>query len=144
MKRVKAEANTFSGSPKPPKAKESTPNLPTNFDLNSVRTDRDESGPKEKRFMGLPEAPTFFPTEEEFQDPIAYIAKITPEAQSAGICKVVPPKGFKPEFALDTEVLSFSNIFDAFLLLQSHLLFVLFIFMRIRGKFFQFPIFPPF
>ncbi|XP_044731636.1 protein Jumonji [Chrysoperla carnea] len=43
------------------------------------------------------EAPTFHPTEKEFQDPLEYIDKIRPMAESFGLCRIVPPQGFKPE-----------------------------------------------
>jgi protein Jumonji len=41
------------------------------------------------------EAPTFYPTEKDFQDPLEYIDKIRPIAEKFGICKVVPPPNFK-------------------------------------------------
>ncbi|KAG6475442.1 lysine-specific demethylase JMJ705-like [Zingiber officinale] len=40
---------------------------------------------------GLPLAPEFHPTVQEFVDPIAYILRIEREASSYGICKIVPP-----------------------------------------------------
>lgn len=43
----------------------------------------------------LVEAPTFRPTEKDFQDPLEYIEKIRPIAEKFGICKVVPPSNFK-------------------------------------------------
>ncbi|KAK9885860.1 hypothetical protein WA026_013737 [Henosepilachna vigintioctopunctata] len=45
----------------------------------------------------LVEAPTFYPTEKEFQDPLEYIEKIGAKAEQFGICKIVPPSTFKPE-----------------------------------------------
>lgn len=38
-----------------------------------------------------PEAPVFEPSEEEFRDPLAYIAKIRAVAEKSGICKIKPP-----------------------------------------------------
>ncbi|KAK9709113.1 hypothetical protein K7432_018632 [Basidiobolus ranarum] len=44
------------------------------------------------RVFNLKEAPTFYPTTEEFSNPLDYIKKIQPSAESFGICKIVPPK----------------------------------------------------
>lgn len=43
------------------------------------------------------EAPTFHPTDKEFQDPLEYIEKIRQRAEKFGICRIVPPSNFKPE-----------------------------------------------
>lgn len=51
-------------------------------------------GAKEARVV---EAPTFYPSEKDFQDPLEYIDKIRPVAEKFGICRVVPPPNFKPE-----------------------------------------------
>lgn len=58
------------------------------------------------RLFGLPECPTFYPTAEEFQDPMAYMKKIGDEGQGRqfGMAKVVPPSGWRMPFAIDTEV----------------------------------------
>lgn len=45
----------------------------------------------------LVEAPTFHPSEKDFQDPLEYIDKIRPIAEKFGICRVIPPPNFKPE-----------------------------------------------
>lgn len=45
------------------------------------------------------EAPTFHPTEKDFQDPLEYIDKIRSVAEKFGICKVVPPSNFKVTIA---------------------------------------------
>ncbi len=59
---------------------------------------------KRVRPHGLQDAPTFRPTEEEFRDPMQYMRKIAPEGRKYGICKIIPPEGWNPDFAIDTEV----------------------------------------
>ncbi|CAN8294959.1 unnamed protein product [Cochlearia groenlandica] len=44
----------------------------------------------------LEDAPVFYPTEEEFEDTLSYIAKIRPQAEKYGICRIVPPPSWKP------------------------------------------------
>jgi histone demethylase JARID1 len=58
------------------------------------------------RHFGLEECPTFYPTAEEFQDPMEYLRKIGDEGRGKefGMCKVVPPQGWQMPFVLDTEV----------------------------------------
>lgn len=46
---------------------------------------------EEFKFVPPPEAPVFEPTEEEFQDPLAYIERIRPYAEKTGLCKIRPP-----------------------------------------------------
>lgn len=53
---------------------------------------------------GLLEAPTFRPTEAEFRDPMTYIRSIFEKGSKFGICKIVPPDNWNPDFAIDTEV----------------------------------------
>jgi len=55
----------------------------------------------------VPEAPVFHPTEEEFADPLAYVARIRPLAEPYGICRIVPPTSWSPPHALDFTSLSF-------------------------------------
>lgn len=59
---------------------------------------------KKDRPHGLEEAPTYCPTEEEWRDPSEFLRKISPEASRFGICKVIPPPSWNPDFAIDTEV----------------------------------------
>ncbi|GAB4829460.1 hypothetical protein Ancab_019132 [Ancistrocladus abbreviatus] len=44
----------------------------------------------------LDEAPVFYPTLEEFQDTLEYIANIRPKAEAYGICRIVPPSSWNP------------------------------------------------
>ncbi|KAJ2422101.1 hypothetical protein GGF47_003730, partial [Coemansia sp. RSA 2524] len=80
------------------------------FDLHGVRTvpQQDPQGMSQrqaprKHMFGLREAPIFYPTSDEFKDPLAYIQKIQPQAEGAGLCKIVPPSGWNPPFSLDTK-----------------------------------------
>ncbi|KAJ7973550.1 lysine-specific demethylase JMJ18 [Quillaja saponaria] len=44
----------------------------------------------------LEDAPVFYPTEEEFEDTLKYIASIRLRAEPYGICRIVPPCSWKP------------------------------------------------
>ena len=59
---------------------------------------------------GITEAPTYRPSEEEWQNPLEYIRKIAPEGSKYGIAKIIPPDTWNPEFAIDTEVRAFHSI----------------------------------
>lgn len=47
--------------------------------------------PDEESIFGLPEAPVFYPTPEEFRDPWKYLNKIRHIIQKTGICVIQPP-----------------------------------------------------
>lgn len=48
----------------------------------------------------LPEAPVFYPTAEEFADPMKYLDSIRPQAEPAGVIKIVPPKEWRCPFPI--------------------------------------------
>ncbi|KAI4371520.1 hypothetical protein MLD38_019744 [Melastoma candidum] len=39
----------------------------------------------------IPECPVYYPSREQFEDPLAFLEKIAPEASKYGICKIVSP-----------------------------------------------------
>lgn len=69
--------------------------------------------------MNITPAPVYYPTVEEFKDPLEFIYKIRPEAETFGICKIVPPEGWKPPFALDVDSFSFPTKTQAIHQLQA-------------------------
>ncbi|KAK7206142.1 PLU-1-like protein-domain-containing protein [Myxozyma melibiosi] len=76
------------------------------LDFDTVEGVADKSHkppPKTDRVFGLQEAPTYYPSPEEFKDPFAYIKSISEEARQYGIVKIVPPDSWNPPFSLDTE-----------------------------------------
>jgi len=63
---------------------------------------------KRERLFGLEHCPIFYPTIEEFAQPLEYIERIAKQSRDYdyGICKVVPPEGWHPPFSLNEEVSS--------------------------------------
>jgi [histone H3]-trimethyl-L-lysine4 demethylase len=102
--RGKAGANGHANNPAVPLSAMHSPPL----DLTSVEMRGQATASREttKRIRphGLQEAPTYRPTAEEFKDLSKYVQKITPEGSQYGICKIIPPDSWNPDFAVDTEV----------------------------------------
>jgi histone demethylase JARID1 len=81
------------------------------LDMNTVNTPSHsrrtpgsvQASPKERPFA-LENCPAFYPTPEEFKDPMSYIRAISAEAQEYGIAKIVPPETWRMPFVTDTEV----------------------------------------
>ena len=64
---------------------------------------------KKYRLSAVKEAPVYHPTEDEFADPLRYIASIRAEAEEFGICRIVPPSSFKVPFNQDAASFSFKT-----------------------------------
>jgi histone demethylase JARID1 len=58
-------------------------------------------------YKSIPLAAIFRPTEAEFQEPLDYINHIRPQAEKHGICKIIPPKNWKPKFCIDMNTFRF-------------------------------------
>ncbi|SNX84289.1 probable regulator Ustilago maydis 1 protein (Rum1) [Melanopsichium pennsylvanicum] len=84
----------------------SQPAIPT-----SSGTPRNPPPRVRPRLFELEEAPTFYPTPEEFADPMRYIAWIADpqggNGKASGIVKIVPPEGWNPECVLDEQTFRF-------------------------------------
>jgi len=77
------------------------------LDMNTVERKGQPASrdpPQRSRPHGLLEAPTFRPSEAEWRDPMEYIRSITDKASRFGICKIIPPDNWNPDFAIDLEV----------------------------------------
>jgi jmjN domain len=81
------------------------------LDMNTVRTPgrtrrmpASSQAPQKQRPFGLQDCPAFYPTPEEFKDPMLYIRTIAPQAREFGIAKIVPPETWRMPFVTDTEV----------------------------------------
>ncbi|XP_024398635.1 putative lysine-specific demethylase JMJ16 isoform X2 [Physcomitrium patens] len=58
----------------------------------------------------IDEAPVFYPTEEEFKDPLRYIASIRARAEPYGVCRVVPPQLWRPPCPLRGDSVEAQNM----------------------------------
>uniref|UniRef100_UPI00358FC46D lysine-specific demethylase 5C-like n=1 Tax=Myxine glutinosa TaxID=7769 RepID=UPI00358FC46D len=59
-------------------------------------------------FVPPEECPVFKPSPDEFADPLGYVAKIRPIAEKSGICKIRPPAGWQPPFAVEVDSFHFT------------------------------------
>ncbi|KAK5813313.1 lysine-specific demethylase JMJ17 isoform X2 [Gossypium arboreum] len=69
--------------------------------------------------LNIQSGPVYYPSEEEFRDPLGYIYKIRPEAEPYGICKIVPPKSWNPPFSLNLDSFTFPTKTQAIHQLQA-------------------------
>lgn len=76
------------------------------IDFASVKMPKRQIDPprEQERPFGIEDCPAFYPTLEEFADPMAYVKSIADAARPYGICKVVPPEGWNMPFVIDTKV----------------------------------------
>ncbi|KAI6152394.1 hypothetical protein BKA82DRAFT_4457467 [Pisolithus tinctorius] len=81
------------------------------LDLSSVKTSSPRNQPvgSTPRPFGLEDCPVFYPTSDEFKDPMTYIRSISEKVVNYGICKVVPPVGWKMPFVTNTETFRFKT-----------------------------------
>lgn len=105
--RPKNKVNTNGYHPPNPQAPLSAMVSPA-LDLASVErrgqpTAVREPHRKKTRPHGISEAPTYCPTIDEWRDPLEYLKSIAPEASQYGICKIIPPDSWNPDFAINTE-----------------------------------------
>lgn len=73
------------------------------------------------RPLNLPQALVFKPSAAEFADPLKYIASIRSQAEQYGICKIIPPEGWAPPFAIDKQSFKFPTNIQAIHELQERL-----------------------
>lgn len=77
------------------------------LDPSSVKTTtprQEDRKPSVPRPFGLQDCPEYYPTSEQFKNPMEYIKSIAEEAMQYGICKIVPPSDWKMPFVTNTEV----------------------------------------
>ncbi|CAE7185093.1 unnamed protein product [Rhizoctonia solani] len=87
------------------------PKLNPRFDLSSVRTRPKIQFPQRAnpRLMDLEECPVFYPSLDEFRDPMTYIRSIHEKAANYGIIKIVPPEEWEMPFVCDSQTFRFKT-----------------------------------
>ena len=78
------------------------------LDFSNIRTGAPAQLPPRNiaRLFNLEHCPIFYPTIDEFAQPMDYIERVSKESKdnNFGMCKIVPPEGWRPPFVLNTEV----------------------------------------
>ncbi|CAE6467287.1 unnamed protein product [Rhizoctonia solani] len=85
------------------------PKLNPRFDMSTVNTKSVPPPRTTPRLMGLEECPVFYPTADEFRDPMTYIRSIHEKAVPHGIIKIVPPQDWEMPFVCDTQTFRFKT-----------------------------------
>ena len=57
----------------------------------------------------LSECPVYRPSAAQWADPIGFVRSVMAEAGRAGMCRIVPPSGWQPPFALDSDRFQFTT-----------------------------------
>lgn len=70
---------------------------------------RDGQSRRKLGLEGVTDAPCYFPTAEEFEEPLKFIASIRKEAETYGVCRICPPPGWKPPFVHKPDKLRFAT-----------------------------------
>ncbi|TIB77211.1 hypothetical protein E3Q23_01435 [Wallemia mellicola] len=84
------------------------------LNLSKVRINAPINPPErtKKRMFNLPHCPVFYPTEEEWNlNPFEYMEHLSDDynATNFGICKIVPPANWRPEFSIDSRNFRFRS-----------------------------------
>ncbi|CAN1778041.1 Lysine-specific demethylase JMJ17 [Linum perenne] len=87
--------------------------------LGSQNSTSSSSSEASASLLNVPPAPVYYPSVEEFKDPLEYIHKIRNEAERYGICRIVPPEGWSPPFAMNLDSFSFPTKTQAIHQLQA-------------------------
>ena len=78
--------------------KEKTPRQSKKSEPESPRpdsADRFKVPETEEKGVKVEDVPAFFPTDEEFQDPLKYVSQIQRQAERYGMARIVPPRSFR-------------------------------------------------
>jgi histone demethylase JARID1 len=77
----------------------------TSLNMNTVKTASPRNLPPrtKARPFELEDCPVYYPTSDEFKNPMSYIRSISEDARNYGICKIIPPEDWKMPFVTDTE-----------------------------------------